>query len=823
MSFLIAIPSVRNIELGMNSKRLNALTAYTMIKNYFKIAWRSLLKNKGYSFINISGLAVGMSVAILIGLWVWDEVSFNKSFENYNRLAQVMQHQTFNGDVGTETSLPYLMGDELKKVYGDNFKYVSMASWTNNHILAFGEQKISKSGNFFEPQITEMLSMKMLSGTRAALQDIHSVILSASTAKALFGTVDPLYKIIKIDSKFDVKVTGVYEDLPYNSDFNNLTFIAPWQLYIDDNFWVEKATNPWRSNSFQAYVQLADHADLDKVSTQIKDLKLRRVSKADAEFKPEVFLHPMSKWHLYAEFKNGIQSGGRIQFVWLFAIIGFFVLLLACINFMNLSTARSQKRAKEVGIRKAVGSLRGQLVGQFFAESLLVTLLAFVFALLIVQLVLPFFNDIADKQMTILWHTASFWLLAAAFVLITGFMAGSYPALYLSSFKPVKILKGTFRVGRFAALPRKVLVVLQFTVSVVLIIGTIVVFNQVQYARNRPVGYSRDGLLSIFLRTENVHKHFDAVSDELKSSGAISEISESSGATTYVGEQDNGFEWKGKAPSVQGDFGVVFVSTDFGKTIGWQMKEGRDFSKEFKTDSSGIILNETAVKFMGLQHPVDEIINWDGHLYHVIGVVKDMVMQSPYEPVFRTVFVTNNDPQQVINIRINPATSVASALSKIEIVFKKYNPDQPFAFQFTNDDYARKFGDEKRIGILATWFAILATFISCLGIFGLASFTAEQRTKEIGVRKVNGASVYNLWQMLSKDFVLLVFISFLIATPIAWYSMHNWLKNYNYKTNISAWIFVAVCLGALLITLLTVSFQSIKAALMNPVKSLRSE
>jgi putative ABC transport system permease protein len=823
MSFLIAIPSVRNIELGMNSKRLNALTAYTMIKNYFKIAWRSLLKNKGYSFINISGLAVGMSVAILIGLWVWDEVSFNKSFENYNRLAQVMQHQTFNGDVGTETSLPYLMGDELKKVYGDNFKYVSMASWTNNHILAFGEQKISKSGNFFEPQITEMLSMKMLSGTRAALQDIHSVILSASTAKALFGTVDPLYKIIKIDSKFDVKVTGVYEDLPYNSDFNNLTFIAPWQLYIDDNFWVEKATNPWRSNSFQAYVQLADHADLDKVSTQIKDLKLRRVSKADAEFKPEVFLHPMSKWHLYAEFKNGIQSGGRIQFVWLFAIIGFFVLLLACINFMNLSTARSQKRAKEVGIRKAVGSLRGQLVGQFFAESLLVTLLAFVFALLIVQLVLPFFNDIADKQMTILWHTASFWLLAAAFVLITGFMAGSYPALYLSSFKPVKILKGTFRVGRFAALPRKVLVVLQFTVSVVLIIGTIVVFNQVQYARNRPVGYSRDGLLSIFLRTENVHKHFDAVSDELKSSGAISEISESSGATTYVSEQDNGFEWKGKAPSVQGDFGVVFVSTDFGKTIGWQMKEGRDFSKEFKTDSSGIILNETAVKFMGLQHPVDEIINWDGHLYHVIGVVKDMVMQSPYEPVFRTVFVTNNDPQQVINIRINPATSVASALSKIEIVFKKYNPDQPFAFQFTNDDYARKFGDEKRIGILATWFAILATFISCLGIFGLASFTAEQRTKEIGVRKVNGASVYNLWQMLSKDFVLLVFISFLIATPIAWYSMHNWLKNYNYKTNISAWIFVAVCLGALLITLLTVSFQSIKAALMNPVKSLRSE
>jgi ABC-type antimicrobial peptide transport system permease subunit len=313
------------------------------------------------------------------------------------------------------------------------------------------------------------------------------------------------------------------------------------------------------------------------------------------------------------------------------------------------------------------------------------------------------------------------------------------------------------------------------------------------------------------------------VSDELKSSGAISAIAESSGATTYVDETDNGFEWKGKAPSVQGDFGVVFVSPDFGKTIGWNIKEGRDFSKEFKTDSSGIILNETAVKFMGLKSPVDEIINWDGHPYHVIGVVKDMVMQSPYEPVFRTVFVTSSDPQQVINIRVNPAISMSAALTKIETVFKKYNPDQPFGYQFINDDYARKFGDEKRIGTLATWFAILATFISCLGILGLASFTAEQRTKEIGVRKVNGASVFNLWQMLSKDFVLLVFISFLIATPIAWYGMHNWLSRYNYKTNISAWIFIVVCLAALLITLLTVSYQSIKAALMNPVKSLRSE
>ncbi len=794
-----------------------------MIKNYFKIAWRNLIKSKGYSLINISGLAVGMSVAILIGLWVWDEVSFNKNFENYNRIAIVMQHQTFNGDVGTQSSLPYLTGDELKKNYGGDFKYSSMSSWTSNHILAFGNQKISKSGNFFEPQITEMLSLKMLSGTRAALQDIHSVILSASTAKALFGSADPLDKIIKIDTKFDVKVSGVYEDLPYNSDFNNLTFIAPWQLYIDDNFWVEKATNPWRNNSFKALVQLADHADMVKVSAKIKDLKLRRVSKADAEFKPVMFLQPMSKWHLYGEFKNGVESGGRIRFVWLFGIIGFFVLLLACINFMNLSTARSQKRAKEVGIRKAIGSFRRQLVSQFFAESLLVTLLAFILSLVLVQISIPLFNEVADKKMGILWTSPLFWLLGFAFVLLTGFMAGSYPALYLSSFKPVKILKGTFRVGRFATVPRKVLVVLQFTVSVVLIIGTIVVFNQIQYVKNRPVGYSREGLISIGLRTENIHKHFDAISNELKNSGAIAEISESSGATTYVDEVDNGFEWKGKAPSVQGDFGVVYISPDFGKTVGWKIKQGRDFSKEFGTDSTGIILNETAVKFMGLQHPVDEIIQWDGKPYHVVGVVKDMVMESPYEPVFRTVFVTNNDPQQVISIRVNPATSTSVALAAIETVFKKYNPDQPFSYGFTNDDYARKFGDEKRIGTLASFFAVLATFISCLGIFGLASFTAEQRTKEIGVRKVNGASVYNLWKLLSIDFVLLVFISSLIAMPIAWFAMQSWLKQYEYKTTIPWWIFAVVCFGALLITLMTVSYQSIRAALMNPVKSLKSE
>ncbi|MDF2431272.1 MAG: putative transport system permease protein [Mucilaginibacter sp.] len=793
-----------------------------MIKNYFKIAWRNLIKNKMHSFINITGLSVGMAVAMLIGLWIYDELSFNKNFQNYGRIAVVMQHQTFNGEVGTQTSVPYLMGDELRKNYVNDFKYITMCSWTNDHILAFGEKKITKSGNYFEPQVTDMLSLKMLKGTRSALRDNHAVILSESTAKALFGDADPMNKTIKIDNKFNVTITGVYEDLAYNSDFNNLTFIAPWQLYNDSNNWVEKTTNPWRNNSFQTFVQIADNADMNKISAKIKDVKLKRVTKADAAFKPVVFLHPMSKWHLYSGFKNGVNAGGRIEFVWLFGIIGFFVLLLACINFMNLSTARSEKRAKEVGIRKAIGSVRGQLIAQFFSESLLIAFFAFLLSLLLAQLAIPFFNQVADKRIGILWGSPLFWTTGICFSLFTGVIAGSYPALYLSSFQPVKVLKGTFRVGRFASIPRKVLIVLQFTVSVILIIGTIVVFRQIQFAKNRPVGYSRNGLIAIPVVTEDIHKNFAAVRDELKNSGAVSEMAESTSAATYVDEVDNGFEWKGKDPSLQGDFGVIWVSNDFGKTLGWHIKEGRDFSKDFK-DSSAIILNETAVKFMGLKHPVGETIMWDGKPHKLVGVINDMIMQSPYDPVFRTVFVMDPTTQTVINLRINPAISMHEALSKIEPVFKRYNPAQPFDYKFVDDQYGRKFGNEERIGKLANFFAILAIFISCLGLSGMASFMAEQRIKEIGVRKVLGATIFGLWGLLSKDFVKLVIISLLISIPIAWYFMHGWLQKYNYHTELSWWIFAVTAAGAVLTTLLTVSYQSIKAALTNPVKSLKTE
>jgi putative ABC transport system permease protein len=794
-----------------------------MIRNYLKVALRNFSRNKAFSFINIAGLSIGMAVAILIGLWIWDELSFNRQFENYSRIAQVMQSQSFNGEIGTQRSLPFPIGDQLKKEFGSDFKSVSMSSWNNDHILSSGEKKITIPGSYMEPVITDMLGLHMLNGTRTGLNDMHGILISKETAKTLFGNADPVNKLIKIDNDQQVKVTGVYDDFPYNSDFGNTRFIASWKLYLTNLQWGFKESDPWRANMFQSFVQLADQADLQKVSDKIRDVKIKMVKPDDALHKPAVFLHPMSKWHLYSEFKNGFNIGGRITYVWLFGVIGAFVLLLACINFMNLSTARSEKRAREVGIRKAIGSLRSQLIAQFFGESMLFVFIAFVLSLFFVQAAIGFFNEVADKKMSIPWSQPMFWIAGLVFSLVTGAIAGSYPAFYLSSFEAAKTLKGAFRVGRFASIPRKALVVVQFTVSVILIIGTVTVFRQIQFAKSRPVGYNRNGLIMSYIATEDIHNHFEVLKQDLKQSDLIAEIAESSSAPTFVDEVDDGFEWKGKDPTLQASAGVLYVSHDFGKTIGWQIREGRDFSKSFASDTAAFVINESFAKFMGLKHPVGETIRWVNKSYKVIGIVKDMLMESPYEPVFRTIFLVSMSPEHWVNIRINPRMNVHDAISKIEPLFKSYNPAQPFAYKFVDEEFARKFGDEERIGKLAASFAILAIFISCLGLFGMASFMAEQRTREIGVRKVLGASVFNLWRLLSREFVILVFVSLLIAIPVSWYFLHGWLQQFNYRTEMNWWVFISAGAGAMAITLFTVSYQAIKAALANPVTSLRSE
>ena len=793
-----------------------------MFKNYFKIAWRNLLKNKTSSIINISGLAAGMAVALLIGLWIWDEISFDKVNKNYDHVARVMQHINLNGEIQTWDGLPFPLANALRTNFRDDFKYVSIFNWATS-ILLYNDKPISEDGLYVEPQAPAMLDLKMLKGNISALQDPNSILLSASAAKTIFDNADPINRIIKVEN-VPARIAGVYKDMPANSTFSNRNFIASWAFKLKIVPWILTMQNPWGNNGFSIYVQLADNADLKTVSAKIKDLKLNNIHEQERIAKPQLFLQPMGKWHLNAEFKNGVNTGGRIQFVWWFGIIGAFVLLLACINFMNLSTARSEKRAKEVGIRKAVGSLRQQLIGQFLSESVLTAFLAFVISIIVVQLTLPFFNTLSDKHMQVPWSNFYFWLIAVAFTLFTGVIAGSYPAFYLSGFNPVKVLKGTFSAGRFSSLPRKVLVVIQFTVSVILIIGTIVIYQQIQFTKNRPLGYNNNGLVSFSMHLYDIHNHYDVIENDLKKSGAVVEMAESGNPITEVWNSNGGMSWRGKVPGTSNDFPMNAVSYNYGKTVGWQIVQGRDFSKDFPSDSAAFVLNESAVRFMGLKNPIGEKVSFDdGVAFTVVGVVKDFVIESPYAPVRPSMFRLLRSNGGMLNLKLNPSISAHDALAKVSIILKKYDPTQPYQYKFVDEEYAKKFGSEERIGNLATVFAVLAIFISCLGLFGLAAFVAERRTKEIGVRKVLGASVFNLWQLLSKDFVILVFISLFIAIPVAYYFMHNWLQNYQYRTALSWWIFADTGAGALMITLITVSFQSIKAAIANPVKSLRTE
>ncbi len=794
-----------------------------MIKNYFKIAWRNLVKNKALSFINIGGLSVGMAVAMLIGLWIWDELSFNTYHHNYNRIAQVMLNQDQNGNINTGAGLPAGLGAELRKSYGTDFKYVVMSSFTSGHVLAAGEKKVSSSGSFMEADAPKLFTLKMMEGTGDGLSDPSSILLSESLSNSLFGDAACIGKMVTLDNGKSFKVTGVYEDPPANTELylRNVSFIGPWSYYAANVLpnWV---FNAWGWDCAKLFVQITGNADMAKVSAKIKNAVYAKANTGDQKSKPALQLDPMSKWHLY-QYKDGVLVWGKMQYVWLFGMIGVFVLLLACINFMNLSTARSEKRAKEVGIRKAVGSLRGQLIKQFFCESFLIATLSFTFALLLALAAIPWFNDVSGKQISILWDKPLFWVAGIGFTIFTGIIAGSYPAFYLSSFKPVKVLKGTFKAGPLAAIPRKVLVVVQFTVSIVLIIATIVVFKQIEFAENRPVGYSKDGLVNIAMMNDDLHKQFSAFKNDLLASGVVAEVAESTEPVTGNGNNVRGLQWTGKDPGLSDDFGIVGVTPEYGKTIGWQFVAGRDFSKQFLTDSNSILLNEAAVQYMGLKKPVGETVRMNNNNYTVIGVVKNMVMNSPYEPVKQTIFNINKGMGRSLNIKINPTISAHKAITKIEAVFKNYSPSMPFAYKFADEEYAKKFEGEERIGKLARFFAALAIFISCLGLFGMASFVAEQRVKEIGVRKVLGASVFGLWRLMSKDFVAMVVISLFIAMPLAWWVMHSWLQNYTYRTGLSWWVFAISGFGALVITLLTISYQSIKAAMANPVKSLKTE
>ncbi|WP_407557440.1 ABC transporter permease [Winogradskyella sp. 4-2091] len=799
-----------------------------MLKNYFKIAFRNLIKNKVYSFINIFGLAIGMAATILIGLWVADELTYDDHFSNKATIAQVFQSQTMNNNIGTSPAIPRPLEFALRQDYADNFKHIVMASWEQPRYLKYGETNIYRKGNAMQEGAPDLLDLEIIAGVKNGLKEKNAIMLSESAAKSLFGNVTALGKIITVNNEHELEITAIYKDIPINNSFNEMEYIIPWKHYVTTQEWLERSKESWDNNSFQLFVQINENITMDAVTSKIINVK-KKASPTTAEFNPQLFLLPMKDWYLRSDFENGLQSGGRIENVWLFGIIGLFVLLLACINFVNLSTARSEKRATEVGIRKAIGSQRGQLIFQFLSESFLIVILSFIVALGIVLLFLNGFNNLASKAIVFPWSNFQFWLLSIVFIVVTAFLAGSYPALYLSSFNPVTVLKGTFKAGRFASLPRKVLVVAQFTISAALIIGTLVVMNQIQFSKDRPVGYNKNGLIQIPVMSNQFIGKKDLLREQFIASGGAIEMAGTSGPMTEVWSNRSGYTWEGKPAGFQEDLAFTSVSYEFVETLGLNVTEGRGFSREFATDSNAVILNETAVKYMGIKNPIGKYIR-DSDTedpsppLKIVGVVEDMIIQSPYSAVKQAMYVFDSDANVAYyNVRLNPKKSTSQNLILIENVFKKNFPNTPFDYQFVDEEYGAKFKSEERIASLARVFTALAIFISCLGLFGLASFVAEQRTKEIGVRKVLGASISQLWLLLSKDFITLVVIALLIASPVAYYIMGQWLQKFSYRTTVSWDVFAIACFGALIITLITVSFQAIKAATSNPVKSLRTE
>lgn len=794
-----------------------------MIKNYFKIACRNITRNKTYSVINIFGLATGMAVAMIIGLWIYNEVSANKNFKNYDTIYQVMMNQTFDGVRNSQQALPYSLGEELKNKFPD-FKAIAMCDWGQRHSLVYGEKKISKFGHFIGEDAASMFSLNILEGDKNPLHDPYSIVLTKETAGILFGTEDPIGKTVKLDNQTDLKVTAVVAKEPKNSSLS-FDYLIPFKLQESIYPWViQHHKNNWRNNSWQLFVQLSANTNPQNVDAKIKNDVLSHLTDENSleHIKPELFIHPMSKWRLYSDFENGKNVGGFIKYVRMFGILGFIILLIACINFMNLSTAQSEKRAKEVGVRKAVGSGRKQLIYQFLNESVLMAAFAFLLALVMVVFALPYFNKLTDKEMSLQLANPFFWAIMILFTIVTGLLAGSYPAFYLSSFNPARVLKGNLKAGRRSSLPRKILVVIQFACSVILMIGTIIVYQQIQYGKNKPIGFNNKGLISVDW-SDDIAKHVEALQQDLLSSGAAISICQSNSSPSELQSNNNGWEWKGSLPVEKSVlFSTITTTYDYTKTLGIKLLAGRDFSRDF-ADSNSVILNEAAVKRMRLKNPVGEQLKWNGRTMTVIGVIPDIQMESPYRPISPLTIIFDKYWVSHLDIRLNPDMSASKSLALMKPIFDKYNPASPFEYHFADEEYAKKFDYEELVGNLAAIIAVLAIFISCLGLFGLASFTAEQRVKEIGVRKVLGASVFNLWRLLSKDFVILVLLSCAIAIPVSWYFMNEWLKNYQYRTSINMDVFIAVVFVAVVITLLTVSFQAIKAAIANPVESLRSE
>ena len=787
-----------------------------MIKNFFKVALRNLVKSTGFSTINILGLAIGMASAMLILLWIQNEVSYDRFHEKKDRIYEAWNRAEFSGELNCWNTTPKILARTLEKDLPEVEKAVRV-DWGSNFLFSIGDKRLTVRGTIVDSAFLQVFTFPLIKGRpESVLKDMYSIVLTESLAKKLFGKEEAMGKVIKIDNKENFTVTGILKDLPNNTRFD-FEYLVPWayKRHLGDD------DQNWGNNSTRTYVLLKENATYASVEPKIRVLK-QRYDKDEPKW--EMFIYPIHKWRLYSSFTNGVEDGrGRIEFVRLFGVIAAFILLIACINFMNLSTARSEKRAKEVGIRKVVGAQKTSLITQFIGESIFLAFIAGIIAVVIVIVALPGFNKLISEEIAIKFSHPMSWIALLAFIAFTGILAGSYPAFFLSSFQPVKVLKGTFKKAHALVTPRKVLVVLQFTFAIILIICTFIVRQQIDYARSRETGYNKNNLV-YHLFTGDIQKNYLLIKNELLSSGVASSVTKTSAPITQSWSDGWGQEWEGKDPNDKTDFFRYNQDGGLGKTAGLTFVMGRDFdTQKFPTDSNAMIINESSLKVMKFKDPIGKIVKDNGQDWHIVGVIKDFILTNPYQPTRPMLIYGPKAWFNTILIKLNSDNPTSQNLAKAQSIFKKYNVEYPFEYKFVDEEYARKFEDEQRVGTLAALFAGLTIFISCLGLFGLATYMAENRIKEIGVRKVLGASVTGIAALLSKDFLKLVFISFFLAVPVAWWAMNTWLQDFNYRVTIQWWVFLIAGLLSVLIAIFTVSFQAIKAAVANPVKSLRTE
>src|SRR6266496_1555491 len=789
-------------------------------KSYItKSSIRNLWRNKAFSLINIMGLALSLACSLLIMLWVKDEYSVDAFHKNGARLYSVYERQNHDGQWSAFHGTPAVMAEEMKRVLPE-VQYATNYSWNQLSTFEANNKIIKKTGNYAGADFFKMFSYELLEGSAiTALQTPSDIAISKKMAEDFFGSpAEAIGKTIRYQNKTDFKITAVFDDVPQNSTAQ-FDYILNWQTFLESDSWAKD----WNNSGPSCYIMLREGTDAKAFENKIvrfldnynKDQTPRDYIRLGIERYGDIYLHSNFD-------ENGNIAGGRIQYVRLFTIVAIFILLIACINFMNLTTARSVKRAKEIGVRKVIGAVRFALIRQFIGEALLIVLISVTVALLIVTLVLPQFNQLTGKHIMMPFNSTAFWLSITGLLLITGFISGSYPALYLSSFNPVRVLKGTLKFGRGALWFRKGLVVFQFMLSIILIIGTIVISKQVNYIQSVSLGYNRENLIYIPLEGDLPGK-FEVFKTQALDMPGIKNITRMSQNLTQIVNKTGAVEWEGKDPNSGIEFTWSMVGYDFTKTLNAQIALGRDFSKDFTTDSVGYILNETALRITGYKDPIGKPFTFWQKKGTIIGVVKDFHFNSLHETINPLVLILNeNMGWGRAMIRTEPGKP-KEALASLEKVCKELNPKFPFTYKFSDEEYAKLYKSEQVVGQLANYFAFLAIFISCLGLLGLVMFTAEQRTKEFGIRKVLGASPVTLFNLLSKEFLLLVLIAMVIASPLAWLAMNNWLQNYAYKITISWWMFVIAGVAAIAIALIRVSFQAIKAAIANPVKSLRTE